>query len=272
MAGISDDYYAILGIRKDASDDDIKKAYRKAALRWHPDKNPDSKEEAEVMFKNVAEAYEVLSDPQKRAIYDRGGKQALQGGGGGGGGGFQFRTDFRPGNMDSAFRVFEQFFGGQDPFAHFDEMFAGMQTGQRGSAFGARSSQSGGFPFGGGGDPFAAFGGFGPGLGGNSFSSTMSMGPGGGGMTSFNSFSSFNGGGGGMMTSTTTTTRVVNGRRVTVTETTVRKPDGTTETSRTESADDNPGGNFGMQGQAMMWGNPFFGNGMPGNTAGRIGW
>ncbi|NXW44211.1 DNJB8 protein, partial [Nyctiprogne leucopyga] len=65
------DYYKVLGLQKSASQDDVKKSYRKLALKWHPDKNPSNKEEAEKKFKAVAEAYEVLSDPEKRSLYDR---------------------------------------------------------------------------------------------------------------------------------------------------------------------------------------------------------
>lgn len=61
------DYYAILGVSRDASQDELKKAYRKKAIRWHPDKNPDNLEEANEKFKDISEAYEVLSDSQKRA-------------------------------------------------------------------------------------------------------------------------------------------------------------------------------------------------------------
>ncbi|CAH8287587.1 unnamed protein product [Schistosoma rodhaini] len=67
-------YYKILGIKKTASSDEIKKAYRRLALKWHPDKNPDKKEEAEKCFKLISEAYEVLSDPKKRDMYDRRGR------------------------------------------------------------------------------------------------------------------------------------------------------------------------------------------------------
>lgn len=67
------DFYKILGIAKGASDDDIKKAYRKQALKWHPDKNKAAN--AEEKFKEVAEAYEVLSDPKKREIYDQYGEE-----------------------------------------------------------------------------------------------------------------------------------------------------------------------------------------------------
>lgn len=208
----SGDYYAVLGVARDASDAEIKKAYRKEALKWHPDKNPDNKEEAEKNFKAVAEAYEVLSSPDKRAMYDRGGKDALNGGGG------YSHADF--GDINSAFNIFEQFFGGRDPFADMDRMFAEMhgqgQQSRPGRGFGSGFGSGFGGGFGGFDDDFFK-GGF-------------------GGGTSFSSFSSSTGGGGGgMMTSTTTTTRMVNGKQVTVTEKTVRKPDGTVETTRTES-------------------------------------
>lgn len=67
------DYYKILGIQKGAADEDIKKAYRKQALKWHPDKNKAAN--AEEKFKEIAEAYEVLSDPKKREIYDQYGEE-----------------------------------------------------------------------------------------------------------------------------------------------------------------------------------------------------
>ena len=83
------DYYEILGVSKSASEDEIKKAYRKMAVKYHPDKNPDNKE-AEEKFKEAAEAYEVLSNSQKKAQYDRFGHAGMGGaaGGGFGGGGF----------------------------------------------------------------------------------------------------------------------------------------------------------------------------------------
>lgn len=70
-------YYKTLEVAKDASSIEIKKAYHKLALRWHPDKNPDAKEEAEKKFKEISQAYEVLSDEKKRSLYDRYGKQGL---------------------------------------------------------------------------------------------------------------------------------------------------------------------------------------------------
>jgi len=99
------DYYEILGISKGASAAEIKKAYRKKAIQYHPDKNPDDKD-AEEMFKKAAEAYEVLSDENKRARYDQYGHGAFDNGGFGGGG-------FGGGmNMDDIFSQFGDIFGG----------------------------------------------------------------------------------------------------------------------------------------------------------------
>ena len=114
MAG-KRDYYEVLGIEKNASKDDIKKAYRKLAVKYHPDRNPGNKE-AEEKFKEATEAYEVLSDDQKRPIYDQYGFAGLDGMGGGGGGGYSHAfNDFSDlfGGMGGGFNdIFENLFGG----------------------------------------------------------------------------------------------------------------------------------------------------------------
>ncbi len=107
------DYYEILGVSKDATQAEIKKAYRKAAVKHHPDKNPDDPG-AEDKFKELGEAYEALGDEEKRAAYDRYGHAAFQGGGGGGRGGFHDPMD-----------IFSQVFGGGGGGSMFDDLFGG---------------------------------------------------------------------------------------------------------------------------------------------------
>lgn len=118
------DYYEALEISRDASPEEIKKAYRKKALQYHPDKNPGDAD-AERRFKEISEAYEVLSDEQKRRIYDQYGKQGLNGAHmGGPGGGFT--------SMDEALRTFMGAFGGMGGDSIFDTFFGG--GGPRGAA------------------------------------------------------------------------------------------------------------------------------------------
>jgi molecular chaperone DnaJ len=117
------DYYETLGVSKGATNDEMKKAYRKIALKFHPDRNPDN-EEAEEKFKEAAEAYDILSDENKRARYDQYGHQGVSGAGGNGGGNM---------NMDDIFSQFGDIFG-QDPFEAF---FGGNQR-SRGGRGGAR--------------------------------------------------------------------------------------------------------------------------------------
>ncbi|MEI6673995.1 MAG: molecular chaperone DnaJ [Verrucomicrobiota bacterium] len=106
------DYYEVLGVSRDASADVIKKAYRKLAVKFHPDKNPGD-HTAEDKFKELGQAYEALSDPDKRAAYDRYGHAAFSGGMGGGGGGFHDPMDLFSQVFGGAFGGgFEEFFGG----------------------------------------------------------------------------------------------------------------------------------------------------------------
>ncbi|CAH8500481.1 unnamed protein product [Dicrocoelium dendriticum] len=117
------DYYKVLGLTKGATDDDIKKAYRKMALKYHPDKNKSPT--AEEKFKEVAEAYEVLSDPKKREVYDKFGEEGLKSGastseGGGPGFTYTFHGDPR--------ETFRMFFGTDDPFSSMFNMGLGGRT------------------------------------------------------------------------------------------------------------------------------------------------
>ena len=147
------DYYNVLGLSKGASEEEIKKSYRKLAMKYHPDnakrKNLDEKQvkEYEEKFKEIGEAYAILSDPEKRAAYDRFGHAAFQGGG-------------RPGDFGGV--KFD--FGGFDPFDIFSQFFGGGFGDAFGRSSNSRSSRggfSGGNPFGGGfsgGNPFSGFG------------------------------------------------------------------------------------------------------------------
>src|SRR5437868_2093085 len=117
------DFYSVLEIARDASEDDIKTAYRKLAMRYHPDRNNGSAE-AEEKFKQITEAYDALRDPQKRAAYDRYGEAGLRGGGGAG---------FHHVDLSEALGIFMRDFGG---FGGLDELF--------GSARGGGSTRGGG--------------------------------------------------------------------------------------------------------------------------------
>lgn len=108
------DYYQVLGVARSASAEDIKKAYRKLALQFHPDRNPGNKE-AEENFKEAAEAYEVLGDPTKRQRYDQFGHEGIKG------------TDFRPfTDVNDIFSTFSDIFGGSFGGSIFDDMFGGQ--------------------------------------------------------------------------------------------------------------------------------------------------
>ena len=126
---VKEDYYELLGVTKTVTPEEMKKAYRKKAVQFHPDKNPGNKE-AEEMFKKVSHVYEILSDPEKRAAYDRYGAAAFEGGGAGrrgagGGGGFH-----------DPFDIFREVFGQQGGGGGgvFEEMFGGSRDGGRDGA------------------------------------------------------------------------------------------------------------------------------------------
>jgi molecular chaperone DnaJ len=122
------DFYTTLGVAREASADDLKKAYRKLAMQYHPDRNPGDKA-AEAKFKDISEAYDILKDEQKRAAYDRFGHAAFENGGpGAGGGGFAGGFDFNAG-------------GGLGDI--FDQMFGGMGGGQRGRQRGGADLRAG---------------------------------------------------------------------------------------------------------------------------------
>lgn len=132
MSSEKSDYYDILGVSKGASAEELKKAYRKQALEWHPDRHQGSdKEAAEKRFKEINEAYQVLSDPQKKSAYDQFGHSAFSPGGGGFHGGNPFggnsgqwgpftytysNSGGMPQDFGDPFDIFEQFFGGASPF------------------------------------------------------------------------------------------------------------------------------------------------------------
>lgn len=215
-------YYEMLELSKNASEGDIKKAYRKLALKWHPDKNPENQKEAEKRFKEISEAYEVLSDKNKREIYDRYGKEGLtRSAGGSSRQGYDPSFDFNPfggfgGFGGFAFRspheIFEEFFGTRDIFdifendMMFDSGFGGSSSRRNGKDSNKRSRNSQN-------DQMQAFFGF-PNL--NDF------GFGNSGFTSFSSFSSGggggSGGGAGLVKSTSKSTKVVNGKKFVTTK------------------------------------------------------
>jgi curved DNA-binding protein len=134
------DYYNILGVKRGASDDEIRQAYRKLARQYHPDRNPGDKQ-AETKFKEVQEAYDVLSDKSKRSQYDRFGEAGLGRGfqeAGAGPGGFRFQWGGEPGGFEQmdpnqAADIFRQFFGGGGPFSE-DDLFGAQTRGRRGRA------------------------------------------------------------------------------------------------------------------------------------------
>ncbi|CAO2820667.1 unnamed protein product [Amaranthus hypochondriacus] len=105
------DYYNMLQVDRNATDEDLKKAYRKLAMKWHPDKNPNNKKDAEAKFKEISEAYEVLSDENKRQLYDQYGEEGLKDTPRAGSNGSPYENNRRRFNPRSAEDIFAEFFG-----------------------------------------------------------------------------------------------------------------------------------------------------------------
>ncbi|PBC30180.1 dnaJ homolog subfamily B member 3 isoform X3 [Apis florea] len=200
------DYYKVLEVQRTATSGDIKKAYRKLALRWHPDKNPENLEEANKRFKEISEAYEVLSDEKKRRVYDQYGKEGLQMPGGK----RRHKEDFDP-HFAGTFmfrdpeEVFREFFGGSS----FEDLFSdlagvGVRLGSQRHSHPSSNSISTSFfgPLGVSHFGFSPLNEFFEGTSGN--------------FTSFNAFTSFGGtSGGGAVKRTSTSTRFINGKKIT---------------------------------------------------------
>lgn len=200
------DYYEVLGLTKKASNEEIKKSFRKLAVKWHPDKNPNNKEEAAEKFREISEAYEVLSDDEKRNKYD---KYGFEGG--------NFRSGCSYAHADD---IFKHFFGDFGFDNKDDEDFFGSRFG---GFFGRKGSKNSPFSN----DPFFSFGGFGTGLG---------------GFSSMNSFSSSGFGDDmkGVTKSTSTVTKTVNGKTVVTRKTTLVNTDGSKDITEEVIEDGKP--------------------------------
>ncbi|XP_066103391.1 dnaJ homolog subfamily B member 8 [Saccopteryx bilineata] len=189
-------YYEVLGVQSSASQEDIKKAYRKLALRWHPDKNPDNEEEAEKKFKQVSEAYEVLSDSKKRSVYDRAGCDHW-----GAGHSTPYNSPFDTGyTFRNPEDIFREFFGGLDPFS-FDFWVSPFNSDRSGQGHGLRNAFSAGF------GEFPAFM--------EAFSAFDTMGRSGSASRTTFSSTSFGGSGSSGFKSVESSTEVANGHKIT---------------------------------------------------------
>jgi DnaJ family protein B protein 6 len=300
------DFYVVLGVERTSSLDEIKKAYRKLAIKWHPDKNPENQAEATEMFKLIGEAYEVLSDPVKRREYDSG-KMAFdddncggsdfggfnQGFGGfystgrnnrDGGGSRSRRSHF---SDQRAFDIFNSFFSEfEDLHRSFHEdafgSFGGGSSGQRQSS--NRTNGRMRDPFGG----FGGFGGFGSSLmddffsGGDPFASSFGGAMSSGGHRSsgnYSSFSSFSSGGGRSASRSVSTSTFIgpDGRRVTRKETTVTNPDGSRETNVEEYSEEprleyggSSSGGRGSNGSKLTYNDPSSSSELSGSSIRRM--
>jgi DnaJ-class molecular chaperone len=134
------DYYAVLGVPRDADANALKKAYRKLAMRWHPDKNQHNQAQAQATFQEISEAYDVLNDPKKRQIYDQFGEEGLKSGGSGAGQTYTFTSR-------NAEEIFRSFFGDGSPFGGIGGL-GGFFSSAFGGGGGSRRGHSG-FSFGG---------------------------------------------------------------------------------------------------------------------------
>lgn len=222
-------YYDVLGVPQDADISTIKKSYRTLAMKWHPDKNPNNKAEATERFKQISEAYEVLSDPKRRRKYDLYGSSD----------GYvadendEFSNFHKNFGYNDAQRIFEMFFGDSSPFGE-GSFFSNVMGGDFMDKRRSRMNRSS--------DPFDNF--FGSSFN-VSFGSSSFEDFGGDGGTYFTSISTSSDNGKFknrvVKTSTSKTTSIVNGKRVTRIETVKTLPNGTIERTVTEREEDDRG-------------------------------
>ncbi|KAJ2952765.1 hypothetical protein O0L34_g7125 [Tuta absoluta] len=206
------DYYRVLGVSRTATEAEIKKSYRKLALKWHPDKNPDNADEATRRFKEISEAYEVLSDERKRRVYDQYGKEGLNSGRGRRAADDDYEYGYAsfPFTFRDPEEVFREFFGGSP----FGDLFAEINGhGHHRHGHGRRHHHHPSTSL----TSSSLFHPFGFGMHGlDDIFAHAAAASNGNAFTSFSTFnSSLAGPGSANMKSTTTTTRIVNGKKIT---------------------------------------------------------